>query len=381
MSFRGFAAPVLDMVKAPRAPLASPPIIMENFQPSSFQLDRQMLDRLGRFKTRTVLSMGSNEMARIYQKEAVEFACRAPYLMHIVQTLTMLHDRYLAGDIFSKSLMDDISYHWSQGVSLFNRKLSSPIQDEDRDPLWTTAALSGIIAFATVEATNPEDAWPLKPADDSDLDWLRMSEGKGAVFKLTNPMRKGSVFHSFLKNYLVDKMQFEVAASEGFGAGSGGPLVGPGIEHLPWQFIRLYGLQVPQQPNPYYETLHSLGTVLPIDCNKDNVIHFLGFLSHVDSEFKSLLEMKDHRALLALAFWYAKVCNTTIWWMDRRATIECQSICLYLERNSTDLTILQLLEFPRMRCGLGALPLESPEGSPVGGMGSMQNCFSIIESH
>lgn len=354
---------------------------MDDFQPSSFQLDRQMLDRLGRFRTRTVLSMGNHDMAKLYQKEAIELACRAPYLMHIIQTVTMIHDRYLAGDTFSKTLVADICYHWSQGVSMFNRKLSSPIHDDDRDPLWSTAALSGIIAFAAVEATNPEDAWPLKPADDSDLDWLRMSEGKVAVFKLTNPMRYDSIFHPYLKTYFNDKKKFDNHTTKGIGAGVGGPLIGPGIEQLPWQFIHLYNLDKPDVPNPYYATLHNLGRLLPIECSQSTVIDFLGFLSHVDTGFKNLLGIKDHRAMLILAFWYAKVCNTSIWWMDRRATVECQSICLYLARFSTDMTILDLLDFPRTKCGLGVFLSDSSEGSPVGGMGGMQSCFSFIESH
>ncbi|KAG0645222.1 Sterol regulatory element-binding ECM22 [Hyphodiscus hymeniophilus] len=378
ISFHGFAAPVLQMIKLPRTQLVSPPIIMDNFQPSSFQLDRQMLDRLGRFRTRTVFSIGDKEIAKLYQKEAVELACRAPYLMHIIQTITMIHDRYLSGDIFSKSLIDDICYHWTQGVSLFNRKLSFAIEGDDRDPLWATAALSGIIAFAAIDATNPEEAWPLKPPDDSDLDWLRMSEGKNSVFKLTNPLREDSVFHTFLKDYFEQKMQQDVSTATGFGAGTGGPLIGPGLERLPWQFIRLCGLDNPDEPSPYLEILHSLGKVLPMDCTPENVIHFLGFLGHCDAGFKKLLETKDHRALLVLAFWYAKVCNTPIWWMDRRATIECQAICLYLGRNSADLRIHELLDYPRARCGLGSPLLSSPDGSPVSGFGGMQNCFSVI---
>jgi hypothetical protein len=65
------------------------------------------------------------------------------------------------------------------------------------------------------------------------------------------------------------------------------------------------------------------------------------------------LEAKDHRALLLLAYWFAKVCNTSVWWLDRRATLECQAICLYLERYSTDVVVHDLLEFPRAKCGIG----------------------------
>ena len=353
MSFQGFAAPVLDMVKVPKAPLAPPsPIIMDDFQPSALQLDRQMLDRLGRFQMRTVFSIGNQDMAKLYQSKSIELACQAPYLMHLLQTITAIHDRYLSGSPISKSSIADICYHWSRGVSLFNRKLSSPIQDHDRDPLWSAAALSGIIAFASIDVTKPEDAWPLKPPEDSDLDWFRMSEGKVAVWKLTNPLRHNSIFRPFLTEFL-GKQQYDLNSIEGIGAGVGGPLIGSGIEKLPWQFIRLYGLDNPHNPNPYYGTLHTLGQLLPIECSQTTIAQFLGFLSHCDSDFKRLLQAKDHRALLLLAYWYAKVCNTSVWWMDRRSVVECQAICLYLERYSTDIVIHELLEFPRAKCRLG----------------------------
>lgn len=380
MSFKGFAQPVLDMVKALKPPPFSPPIIMDNFQPSSFQLDQQMLDRLGRFKTRTVLSVGTGEMAKLYQREAIELACSAPYLMHILQTITAIHDRYLCGApiLTSSDEVTGIYYHWSSGVSLFNKKLSSPIQDSDRDPLWSAAAICGIIAFASIEAMKPEEAWPLKPPEESDLDWLRMSEGKVAVFNLVNPLRSDSIFHSLLKNYYIDARRDE--AMYGIGAGVGGPLIGPGLEYLPPQFTYLFDLDAPKESNIYYGALHTLGTLLPLQCGQKTLIQFLSFLSHVDVTFKTLLEVKDHRALLLLAYWYAKVCKTSIWWMDRRATLECQAICLYLQRYSTNLVIHELLDFPRSKCGLADLVLDSLEESPLGAMDGMQGYSGLVKS-
>jgi hypothetical protein len=376
MSFQGFAQPVLDMMKAPKKPLISPPIIMDNFQPSSFQLDRQMLDRLGRFKSRTVWSMGNSDMASLYSKEAIELACSAPYLMHLVQTITAIHDRYLSKAPPTASLVEDICYHWSTGVSLFNKKLSSPIQDSDRDPLWSAAAISGIIAFASIEATRPEDAWPLKPHDDSDLDWLRMSEGKIAVFNLTNPLRLGSIFHEILKRYFVDTRQGEPLMS--IGAGVGGPLIGPALEFLPSQFAELYGLDLPIEDNPYYGPLHTVGQLLPLQCSQTTMVKYLSFLSHIEAPFKALLEVKDHRALLLLGYWYAKVCNTPVWWLDRRASLECQAICLYLERYSTNAAIIELLDFPKSKCGLAQLGGNSSEGSPMSAMGRMEGYSGFV---
>lgn len=75
-------------------------------------------------------------------------------------------------------------------------------------------------------------------------------------------------------------------------------------------------------------------------------------MSHMDDEFKTLLRGRDPRALLLVAYFYAKVWRST-WWMERRAVLECEAICLYLERNHADNKLLQeMLMVPKRRCGL-----------------------------
>lgn len=59
------------------------PIIMSDHD-STFQLDGQIWDRLARFRTRTVLSVGSIKAAELCQNIAVELACSVR--LHINQT-------------------------------------------------------------------------------------------------------------------------------------------------------------------------------------------------------------------------------------------------------------------------------------------------------
>ena len=56
-------------------------------------------------------------------------------------------------------------YHTNQCVALFNRKLSAPLRNLDRDPLWGTAALLGLMAMAAFDALTPETI--LAPATTS----------------------------------------------------------------------------------------------------------------------------------------------------------------------------------------------------------------------
>ena len=44
--------------------------------------------------------------------------------------------------------------------------------------MWASTAILGASAFASIEATKAEEAWPLHVPGISDLDRLKMSGGK-----------------------------------------------------------------------------------------------------------------------------------------------------------------------------------------------------------
>jgi len=304
------------------------------------RFDCQDLERLGRFQTRTVLTIGTARTSQVYQNELMKLACLHPYLMHVVQTITAIHDRYLSAPSSSNPSTAQ-SYHWSQAAALFNKKLSAPIQPSDRDALWATAVLLGAIAFSSIEASKPEDAWPLKSSSVSDLEWLNMVVGKHAIWKIADPLRKDSVFQK-----LSDARGHDCFFS-----------VAPGPEHdfFLSAFTNLCNLSIwsTSETNPYYAAVHSLAPLLDIECDQSTLLKFLSFLTcYMNSEFRDLLERKDPRAMLLLAYWYAKVCRSQ-WWIARRAMLECQAICIHLERyHGGDAAIQDLLLFPKMRCGL-----------------------------
>ena len=99
-----------------------------------------------------------------------------------------MHDQHIAREPSTK-LSAAIAFHWSQGASLLNRRLSDGIRPSDRDALWACAGLLGALSFASSPATTPEEAWPLKLDSPSDLDWLKMTEGKKAIWRIADPMR------------------------------------------------------------------------------------------------------------------------------------------------------------------------------------------------
>ncbi|MCJ1451134.1 hypothetical protein MMC28_001469 [Mycoblastus sanguinarius] len=236
--------------------------------------------------------------------------------MHITLAITATHDRYLSIPATGRRTVAE-TYHWSQCAALFNRKLSQPIQPEDRDPLWATAASLGIIALSSVEASTPEEAWPLKPSEPSDLEWLRMSEGKMAVWDLTDPLRPGGIFQAMSEEYA--QLFF--------------PIPSAGIDGVPSILAHLCDLDVSStaDTNPYFAAVHTLVQLQNIPGYQIPKSRVLTFVGHMQRSFKTLLREKDPVALLLLALWYSKA-RRSVWWLEYRATVECQAICLYLQR-------------------------------------------------
>ena len=77
--------------------------------------------------------------------------------MHVVLTLTLMHDRYLSVSPDSKASTAE-AYHWYRGIALFSSKVSKGVQPWERDALWVTAALLGAIAFSCIEERTAEEA-------------------------------------------------------------------------------------------------------------------------------------------------------------------------------------------------------------------------------
>ena len=266
--------------------------------------------------------------------------------MHVVQTLTAMHDRYFSDPNSSQQVAPLESYHWYKGASTFNQRLSAPIKDQDRDAIWATAGMLGVIVFNSIEASTPEEAWPLRPPSPSDLEWIQMIEGKTTIWKIVNPLPADSIFR---KDVGIARTITQLP-----------PTLDSKETELPSGFTQLYNISnissnIDTTNNPYHAAVWTLAPLLHIKCTPATLGSFFVWINSLQPCFKRLLRQKDPRAMLLLAYWYAHI-NGSQWWVTRRATLECQAICLYLERyhhTTTDDEIIQiLLQGPKKSCGL-----------------------------
>lgn len=186
----------------------------------------------------------------------------------------------------------------------------------------------GVITFASIEVPTPEETWPLTPSMRAEPEWLKMGQGKSALWRLSNPDRPDSIFYTLV---------------------SAVPTVEFSVENVPPGFIKLYKLDElsGDSSSPYAIPVTSIFAPRNIECPSSAISLFYTFISCMQKEFGHLVLNKDPRALLVMAYWYSKIC-TGHWWLRRRALMEGRATCMYLERHCAhDVTLQDLLKAPR----------------------------------
>ena len=107
---------------------------------------------------------------------------------------------------------------------------------------------------------------------------------------------------------------------------------------LPRDLIELCNVSEPRIPedNSDWAPTSLLAQLMPLECNQETYVHFLGFFRTLQAGFKALLLRKDHAAMLLLLFWYGKTLTFHAWWLEKRASLEDRAICIYLQKSYAD---------------------------------------------
>jgi len=304
---------------------------------STYAIRQDELGLLHQFRTRKVMTMPKKHNTALYHQEVFQLAIMNPFLKHIIVALTLMHDRHLSGRV---DISEVATLHWYRGTSMFKDALVGAKSSAEKDALWASAALLSAIQFASIEARTPEEAWPLKPYCSTDLDWLKMSDGKKAIFKIADPLREDSAFRKF--SFTHQTMFRPVGYTR------------KDMINVTRDFTELFGIGPTSAGgnNPYRSPALALTRLLGVECDSVTAMEFFAFIGHLNADMKLLLECKDPKALLLVACWYAKVYHIQ-WWIAKRGFLEGRAICMYLDRyHADDEKIQRLLEWPKAAFGL-----------------------------
>ncbi|KAJ4347208.1 uncharacterized protein N0V89_011147 [Didymosphaeria variabile] len=314
---------------------------------SAWTFKESDMEIISRFQTRTVSTIGSKQATSTYRDCIAHLAFTHPFLMHMVLSLTLLHDAHLTTthtSNLSLSFQKASLTHWNTATKLFNALLSRPIAPSHRDAIWATGALLGTASMAYIESSDPEHAWPLKPPDPNDLNWLKLSEGKRAVWQIADPSRPDSMFYALGKS--VNHLQ------------QPDWVVTPDFASVPERLARLFDIKPDDTvtSNIYYLPLLCVQRTKLLTLTHELVLPFIRFLLYMTPEFRALLELKDPRAMLLLLWWFRRVedGHADLWWMTRRAKIEGRAIEIWLGRwYGGEEGLMQMFE--RVRGGVGEM--------------------------
>ena len=244
----------------------------------------------------------------------------------------------------------ELSY-WHRALKAFTKRLSQPIDRDHADAMLATATLINGIAFAMVGGADAEHCWPFA---DSDLQWLRLQRGIGIVMQNTQLVAESTIFRRLFDDAEQEQGNHSEYTSP-ISAPSADETVSDSADCPPLaiQLRTLCRVDQHTKPheNPYLIPLSILTPFLSHPCDSaEEVLFHLGFLGSVTEEYISLLLLKDHRALLLQACFYATICKAPCWWTAARSRTECQAIVMYLEKYAWK-DIVELLPFAADLCG------------------------------
>ncbi|KAL4944289.1 hypothetical protein BDV06DRAFT_210390 [Aspergillus oleicola] len=345
-SDKGRPLVVRPRVKAGGGPRLQRPLAASIWTSDSsyhYQLNTRCQDFVTRYLGRSLVTPNDPEMIQVNLK-LLELAFTHPFLMHASLAVAFTYDRHLnITDTLSNRRTIEECYHWSQATALLNKQLRMPIEAKDKDPIWGTAAFLVILTFSSPDARTWEQAWPLNSSryssdsgsdSESELDWLRMSSGKMALWQLVDPLRPDSLFHVMASTFATMLSPFPESGIDG---------IPPGLAtlcHLEHSSIA--------STNPYFHAAHALSAILrlpDIEVGTGEAYLFMRIIQDPGpSSFRNLLLSKDPVALLLLYLWYSKV-GRAIWWVELRARVEAPAIGLYLRRyHADDKALMAFLE-------------------------------------
>jgi hypothetical protein len=260
--------------------------------------------------------------------------------MHMLLSLTLMHDAHVFPSTSTSTstvihLKHTALTHWNTASSLFNVLLAKPIQSTDRDAIWATGVIIGAASFWYVNSSAVSDVWPLKPSESSDLTWLRLGEGKKALWRIAEPTRPDSVFHELMKGNFSHCHSVPQWVNE-YGA----------TIDVSERMKRVFGIGVTStvESNVYHLPLLILSRIQNMRLTHANVLNFLYVTAFITPKLMILLEREDTRAVFLIGWWFRMIEDGEVWWMASRAIIEGRAISIWLEMQDREYGLAGLLE-------------------------------------
>lgn len=324
---------------------------------SFWTFSEEHLEILARFRDRTALTIGDKTLAPAYRDVLCQLAMTVSqddilhlvhltyslppqhaFLMHMLLSITLMHDADVAAKTSRSTSIQKkhVSLqHWNTATKLFHNLLAKPVKPNQRDAIWATAVVIGAASFWFVNSDNVEEVWPLKASEPDDLGWLRLGDGKRALWRLSDPTRPDSMFYNILKMRKAYRHSEPEWVREDSAA-----------DAIPLRVKQIFDITCTStiENNVYLLPLLLLSRIQDMRLTHDTAISFLLVIAFITPQFIALMEAKDPRAVFVVGWWFKLMSDGHLWWMVSRARIEGKAIRIWLGRTDTEYGLAELLD-------------------------------------
>lgn len=271
--------------------------------------------------------LGTAQVQRLMQDDAVRLASTAPYLKHAILAFAAAHLSHLHPDRPTYELIFTTEY--DKALQQFSCQLRHPLTVEKADALFACSFLHSMIAF-----------WRRAlDACDENADWIRSSR----VVPLLRDM-------DAIRDGLSSSLWYDVLLTS---CGMK-PLPSPEVDRKTEQWVQ--DLMHKFKELCYKEP----ALVVPVDClgkllrsqDEPRRVKALMILTGtLPEDFSLLVGQAEPRSLLICSYWFAVLCDINQWWVKKSAIMECRRICQRLAYHPQSL-IQDLLQFPKEQSNL-----------------------------
>ncbi|KAK1952049.1 hypothetical protein LY78DRAFT_594460 [Colletotrichum sublineola] len=240
---------------------------------ASYQLNARCQEFITRYLGQSLITPNDSTMT-VVNRKLLELAFAHPYLMHASLAVAYTYHWHLNSHSNCRRTLEEC-FHWHQSTILLNKRLMNPIREEDKDPIWGTAAALAILTFSSPETYAPEQARPFKLSDGSDVDWLRMGNDKMSLWHIINPLRPDSIWRVFVATY----------------AQMFSPLPENGIDGIPKALAAVCNLESSStaENSSYFHAAHAVSQIINLPDCEITTGHTQIFIQTIHGTFKGVM--------------------------------------------------------------------------------------------
>ena len=271
------------------------------------------------FTTHTWTTL-ADPCVNIVIKESLALAIYHEDLKHAVLALAATHQRFLRLQGDPNSLVEQ---HLSKAVALFRSQLELPPSHFTMDAVLLTGSLLSTQNFFLSRSEWPE-SWSHK--DGGGLRWLARLGGWRTLLLQHRSWLSASVWVRTVPHW-------QIPGSTRIRLGSTPTLDLVELSCIPvdWRDAFDIGKEEDLSSKPCGKALYDLATLMARDDRARPLTQVMIFAYRMDSRMLKSLHDRVPAAICILAMWLGCLCRFDIWWLVRRARLECFAACEYLD--------------------------------------------------